>query len=72
MVWTFNKWKNTTGFLRRTSNKLFEINLRLGGHMRNLEQKLAKYKSRMELIRTMIGVIVLGIQIVILINLLSK
>jgi hypothetical protein len=40
--------------------------------MKNAEQKLAKYKSRMELIRTMIGVIVLGIQIVILINLLSK
>jgi hypothetical protein len=40
--------------------------------MRNLEQKLSKYKNRMELLRTMIGVIVLGIQIVILIHLLSK
>jgi len=40
--------------------------------MRNLEQKLSKYKNRMEFLRTMIGVIVLGIQIVILIHLLSK
>jgi hypothetical protein len=40
--------------------------------MRNLEPKLSKYKNRMELLRTMIGVIVLGIQIVILIHLLSK
>jgi hypothetical protein len=40
--------------------------------MKNLEQKLAKYKNRMELLRTVIGVIVLGIQIVILINLLNK
>jgi hypothetical protein len=40
--------------------------------MKNLEQKLSKYKNRMEFLRTMIGIIVLGIQIVILINLLSK
>lgn len=40
--------------------------------MKNLEQKLYKYKNRMELLRTIIGVIVLGIQIVILINLLNK
>jgi hypothetical protein len=36
--------------------------------MKNLEQKLAKYKNRMELLRTVIGIIVLGIQIVILIK----
>jgi hypothetical protein len=36
--------------------------------MKNLEQKLSKYKNRMELLRTIIGVIVLGIQIVILIK----
>ena len=40
--------------------------------MKNLEQKLAKYKNRMEFLRTMIGVVVLGIQIIILIQLLSK
>ena len=40
--------------------------------MKNLEQKLTKYKNRMEFLRTMIGVIVLGIQIVILIHLLNK
>lgn len=40
--------------------------------MKNLEQKLTKYKNRMEFLRTMIGVVVLGIQIVILIHLLNK
>jgi hypothetical protein len=40
--------------------------------MKNLEQKLSKYKNRMELLRTAIGVVVLGIQIIILIQLLNK
>jgi hypothetical protein len=40
--------------------------------MKNLEQKLSKYKNRMEFLRTIIGVVVLGIQIIILIQLLSK
>jgi hypothetical protein len=39
--------------------------------MRNLEQKLSKYKNRMEFMRTMIGVVVLVIQIIILIHLLG-
>jgi hypothetical protein len=37
-----------------------------------LEEKLQKYKNRMELIRTLIGLIVLGIQILIVFNLLTK
>jgi len=40
--------------------------------MKNLEQKLSKYKNRMELIRTIIGIIVLIIQIIIVVNLLNK
>ena len=40
--------------------------------MKNLEQKLTKYKNRMEFLTTMIGVVVLGIQIVILVHLLNK
>jgi hypothetical protein len=37
-----------------------------------LEQKLDGYKNIMELLRTVIGVIVLGIQLVILYKLLTK
>jgi hypothetical protein len=37
-----------------------------------LEQRLGKYKNRMELIRTMIGIIVLVIQLLIVHNLFSK
>lgn len=39
---------------------------------RSFETKLGKYKNRMEFLRTMIGVIVLGIQIVIVYHLLTK
>ena len=38
----------------------------------SLESKLSKYKNRMELLRTVIGVIVLGLQLVIVYNLLKK
>ena len=38
----------------------------------NLEQRLEKYKNRMELVRTIIGVIVLGIQVLIVFNLFRK
>jgi len=38
----------------------------------NLEQKLERYKNRMELVRTSIGVVVLLIQIIILYHLLSN
>jgi hypothetical protein len=38
----------------------------------NLEDKLSKYKNRMELLRTSIGVVVLIIQIIILTHLLSQ
>lgn len=38
----------------------------------SFEQKLAKHKHTMELVRTVIGVIVLTIQIIILYNLLTK
>lgn len=44
-------------------------------HMNNnesLENKLGRYKNRMELLRTIIGVIVLTIQLIILHNLLTK
>lgn len=36
------------------------------------EYKLGKYKYRMEFIRTVIGIAVLGLQIVIVYNLLTK
>jgi len=39
---------------------------------KTLEQRLEKYRNRMELIRTIIGVVVLGIQIVILYHLINK
>jgi hypothetical protein len=38
----------------------------------NLEQRLEKYKNRMELVRTIIGMVVLCIQIMIVINLFRK
>jgi hypothetical protein len=38
----------------------------------NLEDKLSKYKFRMELLRTGIGVVVLIIQLIILNHLLSQ
>jgi hypothetical protein len=38
----------------------------------NFEQKLSKYKNRMELLRTGIGVVVLIIQIIILTHLLGQ
>jgi hypothetical protein len=38
----------------------------------NFEQKLSKYKNRMELLRTGIGVVVLIIQIIILTHLLDQ
>jgi hypothetical protein len=38
----------------------------------SIEEKLAKYKHRMELIRTGIGIIVLVLQLVIVYNLLTK
>lgn len=38
----------------------------------NLEQRLEKYKNRMELVRTIIGIIVLCIQILIVFNLFRK
>lgn len=38
---------------------------------KTFEQKLEKYKHTMEFIRTIIGFIVLGIQIIILYNLLN-
>ena len=38
----------------------------------NLEDKLSKYKFRMELLRTSIGVVVLIIQLIILNHLLSQ
>lgn len=44
-------------------------------HMRRkptLEEKLAKYKNRMELVRTSIGVVVLIIQFIILYHLLTN
>jgi hypothetical protein len=37
-----------------------------------LEQRLSRYKNRMEFIRTVIGVIVLAIQFVIVYNLITK
>lgn len=40
--------------------------------MQDLENRLGKYKNRMELIRTVIGIIVLGIQIIILTHLLTS
>jgi hypothetical protein len=39
--------------------------------LRSLETRLEKYKNRMELTRTVIGVIVLAIQIVIVYHLLT-
>lgn len=39
--------------------------------MQDLENRLGKYKNRMELVRTVIGIIVLGIQIIILTHLLT-
>lgn len=39
---------------------------------RTLEQNLEKYKNRMELIRTVIGFIVLGLQFVIVYHLYTK
>ena len=41
-------------------------------YKRPLEKRLEKYKNRMELIRTIIGVAVLGIQIVIVYHLLTN
>ena len=38
----------------------------------SFEQKLNKYKNRMEFIRTVIGIIVLMIQFVIVYNLITK
>jgi hypothetical protein len=38
----------------------------------NFERKLSKYKNRMELLRTGIGVVVLIIQIIILTHLLGQ
>ena len=38
----------------------------------NLEQKLERYKNRLELVRTTIGVVVLLIQIIILYHLLTN
>lgn len=38
----------------------------------NIEQRLEKYKNRMELVRTIIGIIVLCIQILIVFNLFRK
>lgn len=38
----------------------------------NLEDKLSKYKNRMELLRTGIGLVVLIIQLIILNHLLSQ
>jgi hypothetical protein len=38
----------------------------------NIEYKLGKYKNRMELIRTAIGVVVLVFQVIIVYNLLTK
>jgi hypothetical protein len=40
--------------------------------VRSFETKLSKYKHRMEFLRTIIGVVVLGIQIVIVYHLLTK
>lgn len=40
--------------------------------MDNLEEKLSKYKHRMELIRTLIGVILLSLQICIFFHLITK
>lgn len=40
--------------------------------MSNFEKKLEKYKHRMEFVRTLIGVVVLAIQIIILHNLITK
>lgn len=40
--------------------------------MQDLENRLGKYKNRMELVRTVIGIIVLGIQIIILTHLLTS
>jgi hypothetical protein len=37
-----------------------------------LEEKLAKYKNRLEFLRTIIGVLVLGIQIFVVIKLYSN
>jgi hypothetical protein len=38
----------------------------------DIEERISKYKNRMELVRTVIGIVVLGIQIIILTHLLSK
>lgn len=40
--------------------------------MINIEEKLSKYKHRMELIRTIIGLILLSLQICIFYNLITK
>jgi hypothetical protein len=37
-----------------------------------LEERLEKYKNRMELVRTVIGMIVLGIQFIIVYHLFTK
>ena len=41
-------------------------------YRKSIETVLSKYKHRMELIRTVIGLVVLGIQLVIVYHLLSK
>jgi hypothetical protein len=41
-------------------------------YRKSIESTLSRYKHRMELVRTLIGVVVLGIQVVILYHLLTK
>jgi hypothetical protein len=40
--------------------------------IKSFENKLSKYKHRMEFLRTMIGIVVLGMQIVIVYHLLTN
>ena len=40
--------------------------------MNNLEEKLGKYKNRMELVRTIIGLILLSLQICIFYHLMTE
>ena len=53
-------------------DKVIRYKIPAGDKRKSLEERLSGYKNRMELLRTVIGVIVLGIQLVIVYHLLTK
>ena len=53
-------------------DKVIRYKIPVGDKRKSLEERLSGYKNRMELLRTVIGVIVLGIQLVIVYHLLTK